>query len=264
MRTKGEVFMPIFKAQTAFANPATGFSLIVHHHLGLGDHIICNGLVHCIKKRMECSNIFLLTKPEYLQTITKLYEDFPDIQLVGLPEEYRLKEGEFSMTLSQVNSIPLLKVSFMQDRKTPFDLAFYRQLGIDFRNRWSEFRAPTNVPEAEAFFKKLVKADRYCLVANQSSVGEIEIDVRTALPIYYLRVGMTPNLLDWLVVIKNAAEIHCVDSAVFHLVDSLDLKNTKLFYHDIRKGLFHYLSDWISVDSFGAKIAPITAADPIV
>lgn len=199
--------MTILTAQSAFSEAARGFALIIHHHLGLGDHIICNGLVHSIKRRMGCSNIYLLTKPENIPTVKKLYEDFPEIQLIRLPEEYRLREAEFSTMVSLVNSTPLFKVSFMQDDRTPFDLAFYRQLGIDFRNRRSEFREPKNNPKAEIFFKKMVNVDRYCLVANQSSLGQIEIDVDTTLPIYHLQVGMTPNLMDWLLVIKNAAEI---------------------------------------------------------
>src|SRR5208337_1137772 len=113
------------------------------------------------------------------------------------------KEGEFSMMLSETNSVPLLKVSFINDNRMPFDFAFYRQLGVDFRNRWSEFREPTRNVEADAFYQKLIKVPRYCLVANQCSWGQAEIDVQTELPIFTVQMGMTKNLLDWVKVIKN-------------------------------------------------------------
>jgi hypothetical protein len=168
------------------------------------------------------------------------------------------------MQLSQSNSVPLLKVSFKQDGKTPFDFAFYRQLGIPFINRWTQFRAPQQNSQSECFFKRLITSDRYCLIANQSSLGEIEIDVQTSLPVYRLKVGMTENMLDWTMVITNATEIHCVDSAALHLVDSLNLKNTRLVYHNIGKGRFFCASDWISLNAFGSRVVPIARVAPVI
>jgi hypothetical protein len=251
------------RADQSLLEHSAEFSLIVHHHLGLGDHFICNGLVHSILAKFGCSTLFLLTKPEYAVTVRKLYEDFPAVEIVELPEAYRLKEGVFSLLLSQSNSMPLLKVSFKQDGKSPFDFAFYRQLGIPFFNRWTQFRAPRQNSQSELFFRKLIAAERYCLIANQSSAGEIEIDVQTSLPVYRLKLGMTENMLDWIMVITNAAEIHCVDSAALHLVDSLNLKNTRLVYHNTGKGLFFCANEWITVNAFGARVAPIVRVAPV-
>ena len=256
--------MTILKADRSVFELAAEFAIIVHHHLGLGDHFICNGLVHSIIGKFGCSALHLLTKPEYAVTVRKLYEDFPMIKIVELPEEYRRREGDYSMMLSVMNSVPLLKVSFRQDGRSPFDLAFYRQLGIPFIHRWTEFRAPQRNEEAEVFFEKLAAPDRYCLIANQSSEGEVQLEAQSDLPRLHLKLGMTDNLLDWVEVMRRAEEIHCVDSAALHLVDSLNLRNTRLYYHNTGKGQFFCAGDWTTVDAFAAPTAPISRAPRLV
>jgi len=77
-------------------------------------------------------------------------------------------------------------------------------------------------------------------------------------------MGMTKNLLDWVKVIKNAEEIHCVDSAVMHLVDSLECRSQKLSYHDFGKGNFHCMKNWQTITMECVKVWPITPATPLL
>ena len=56
------------------------------------------------------------------------------------------------------------------------------------------------------------------------------------------------SLIDWADVIKNAKEIHCIDSSIIHLADSLDLTTEKLYYHDVGRGSqFHLINGWTRV-----------------
>jgi len=57
--------------------------VLIHHHLGLGDTIICNGLVNYLSndKGIEC---FLPVKRHYLKMVTYLYKDNHRVNLFGI------------------------------------------------------------------------------------------------------------------------------------------------------------------------------------
>ena len=98
---------------------------------------------------------------------------------------------------------------------------------------------------ATKYFNKFIKDKEYCLVHCQGSPGPYDLNIKTDLPIYYVESGLTDTILDWADVIKNAKEIHCIDSSIIHLADSLDLTTEKLYYHDVGRGSqFHLINGW--------------------
>ena len=43
-------------------------------------------------------------------------------------------------------------------------------------------------------------------------------------------------MFDWIGLIYNAKEIHCIESSFHHLIDSIPDLNTKLFFHTKKNG----------------------------
>jgi hypothetical protein len=104
---------------------------------------------------------------------------------------------------------------------------------------------PLDESGSKQFFSKFIKDKDYCLVHCQGSPQQYVLDIKTDLPIYYIESGLTDTILDWVDVIKNAKELHCIDSSVIHLADSLDLNAEKLYYHDVGRGSkFYLVNDW--------------------
>ena len=64
--------------------------------------------------------------------------------------------------------------------------------------------------------------------------------------IIQIQTGHTPNLLDYMQLIRHAQEIHCIPSAFHCLVDSvIPQTNAALFYHDVKVNtLMHVNSRW--------------------
>lgn len=219
--------------------------LILHHHLGLGDHFICNGLVHALKAELGLTQLHLAVKQHNLLTVQSLYQGHEDIQFLVLPPTAYQNEDTYVIQQSKAEEIPLLKVSYSGAKTLAFDVSFYQQLGLDLQLSWSGFAAPQNTPAAQQLFEKLIHHDRYCLVANAGSVGVFELDIDTDLPIYHVTPGHTQNLMDWALIIGRATEIHCIDSSVIHLVDRLPTQADKLVYHDVGRGSrFHLNKPW--------------------
>ena len=46
----------------------------IHHHLGLGDHLICNGMVRYVAKNYDFKNIALVVKKCNLNNVTRSQE----------------------------------------------------------------------------------------------------------------------------------------------------------------------------------------------
>ena len=56
----------------------------------------------------------------------------------------------------------------------------------------------------------------------------------------YVKKEDTNNLLSYIDLVQNAEEIHCINSSLFHLIDSLPNTTNQLYYHNIRKHSCHF------------------------
>ena len=200
--------------------------LVLHHHLGLGDHIICNGMVYGLIEKYDVEQLYLMVKDVNLPTVNKLYEDSDIVIPVSIPYETYEKEQQF--VAEYRSDIPHLDIIYTGGGSEFFDIEFYGMADIEFQDRWDKFKMP-----------------KECLVHCQGSPGPYNLDITTDLPIYYVESGLTDTILNWADVIKNAKEIHCIDSSIIHLADSLDLTTEKLYYHDVGRGSqFHLINGW--------------------
>lgn len=219
--------------------------IIVHHHLGLGDHFICNGLVNFLCLKYNFSELHLVTKKHNEASVNDLYSSNSTIKtLIFDPNE--IDEDIFSTRISNVTGIPLLKIT--SSMNSYFDRHFYESIGLNFDLRWKYFTLPKDQSKSQAFFEKKCPSKEYCLVSNSSSVGEFALNINTYLNIIKVE-RLTESLLDWIVIIMNAKEIHAIDSSFIHLADSLILTGKALFYHEVNRGSKFYLkNNWTRIN----------------
>jgi hypothetical protein len=223
--------------------------LIVHHHLGLGDHLICNGLVNYLLDALELERLYLISVKTNAPSVRFLYSDEPRITILDF-DWPKISQQEFAYWASNQLGVPMLTIAAQSAEN--FDVHFYRSLGVPFDVRWSHFRLPAVMTSAHDFYRQHIRHERYCLVAAKSSVSEHNLQIDTALPIYFVE-PLTDSMLDWVEVIKHASEIHCIDSGFIHLVNSFDLTGAKLYYHDVGRGAaFVTRHEWVHVRQRGA------------
>ena len=58
----------------------------IYHHLGLGDHIICNGLVRSLIKDEEMYVLFV--KPHNRSTVEFMYRDLKNLSFIEGDDEF--------------------------------------------------------------------------------------------------------------------------------------------------------------------------------
>jgi hypothetical protein len=206
--------------------------MIIHHHLGLGDHFVCNGLVNCLSDINNNNITYLVCKKHNYETVEYLYSENPKIIVIPIEGDEFLETHKLSESLN----VNILRIGFEHCDLNNWDRSFYSQLNIDFIERYNNFRLPKEKP------KNILPIPNkpYILIHNKSSETKYDLDINTDLYKVYIIKQEGYHLLSYLDIINNAEEIHCIDSAVFHLIDSLSNITNKLYYHDVRKNLINF------------------------
>jgi len=109
-------------------------SLYIYHHLGLGDHIVCNGIVNFYAEKYD--RIFLFSKTHNLKNVAYLYRDNSKIKLIHFENDIGVKQ--FLRMNSGVNSLVVgITRQFFHDLDVAkiydtFDDGFYKVAKIRF------------------------------------------------------------------------------------------------------------------------------------
>jgi hypothetical protein len=202
--------------------------MIIHHHLGLGDHFVCNGLVNFIAKYSE-ETIDLICKKNNYPTVNYLYSENDKVNVI--PIECNTNELQEVNKYGVSHNKTILRIGFQYCDPNNWDKSFYKQVGIDFIERYSFFKLPRSKPSGLLNIPDY----RYIFIHNQSSDGTFDLNITSNLPRISVKKEDTKNLLCYIDLIQNAEEIHCINSSLFHLIDSLPNITNHLYYHNIRK-----------------------------
>ena len=223
--------------------------IYIYHHLGLGDHIICNGLVRSLIN--NSSDYTLFCRPQYLSSVKYMYKDLTNLSF---------KEGcdsSINNFLSTIDADKQIKIGFQYAPDNySWDEYFYAQHNIPFINRWEMFKIDRDFDKEDELFNKLnAENSKFALIHNSGSDGKDRIDyskINPELKIIKVSPEHTDNIFSYLGLVYRAEEIHCVESCFNVLVDSLDVY-TKLFYHknhnrrSIEKNQHKLKKQWIIV-----------------
>ena len=129
--------------------------------------------------------------------------------------------------------------------RMPWDAAFYHLARVPFEKRWSSFYMP---PTLNAI---LVPGVDYVLCHEDIPRGYRIDPVRLSAegrPVFYVSppaIGLARPIAEWVPLISNAAEVHCIDSAVMHLAESLPARG-KLFYHKYARPAGQYSAEVVT------------------
>lgn len=192
-------------------------SLYVLSHLGIGDHMLCNGLI-----RNLATKYGLIQIPCFLhnyESVHFMFKDLPNVQAVAIKDEAD------AIRLAQLNgSLRLGYYSLDSFNSDIFDQEFYRQAGVPFKERWDNFRIGCSVADAG-----WDHPDYAFVHDDRERTFGIEYS-RIELPI--VKPVKNGHIFNNLKLIRSAAEVHCINSSFLILVDSLpEVPGQKLFFH---------------------------------
>jgi hypothetical protein len=210
--------------------------LLVATRGGLGDQIICNGIVN---HWSETHHVILPVRKDFIPSMQCLYMDNPNVEII---ECYYLQLGpgheQEMMEKSQHYNARYISLGTMGVNETVYQESMYEHAGLPFEYRYSKFRFPSEVKNRQGLNNLLAEyaKEPYSLVHRWGSSGPANFHLHVITHPIIEVVAHTNNIFDWIDLILNATEIHCLPSSFFHLVDSiLPQVKAKLFYHHARR-----------------------------
>lgn len=206
--------------------------VLLEAHFGLGDNLICIGLIRVIALEHPKTRFYLACLPPYFHSVTWIYQDISNIFPVAVMRgrEARQLAGFLNATHQ---SIGIDNVDIKR-----FDASFYEQYGVPFDYRWSKSAVPPG-PKSDALFEKLNPTrEPYLLTCNTES-GDAVFNLKINNAQDYKVIEVSPetnNIYDWTKLVQNANEIHSIDTAFLHFVENvLCGRNDKLLYYHLAK-----------------------------
>lgn len=225
--------------------------IIIYHHLGLGDHIICNGLVNYISRDYK---VHLPVKSSNLKNVKYLYSENSSVKPFSIDENDEYAE---ILNYSNRSNLKILKIGFnyqIKDKDNYWNKSFYNQLGLDYEVSFSHFNFPFEYEKGSELEKHLKKfygiKDSYALVHKQSSKKKfsLKLDEESIIEVDK-ESDIFNNLFLYSTLIKNARSVHCINSSFIHLVERVNT-NADLYYHKLWESNFILNKDW-EVISYG-------------
>lgn len=209
--------------------------ILVHTRGGLGDQIICNGIIN---HWSESNFVYLLCRDSTLETLKCLYKDNPNIELRVIESLY-LGGSHEEIVQQQAEELDIeetMGIATDQITISRYQEFMYEWADIPFAYRYSKFRLPNQILGRQELYNKLKPINKYALIHNVGSNGANLIEWDEHISPDLDRVFIEPNtnnLLDWIDLIIHAEEIHCIPSGPFHFVDSIwnQVKAKKVFHN---------------------------------
>jgi hypothetical protein len=185
----------------------------------LGDTILLLGAaVYLARKTGE---IRILTAPDYYKSICDLLVNHPEVEAFTHMNENELpKSGALKLfdsaggsVLRELNGGPL---------------NWYKTMGIPYQERWD------SSPVADSTVSIKPNHEHSIFVHDDASRGFV-------VPVKGYRPEKTASIVDHVPALKGAREIHCMESSVFNLVESMDPLDAELFYYPKVKSPYPYV-----------------------
>jgi hypothetical protein len=230
-------------------------SFILYHHLGLGDVIICNGLVNYISNNFK--TIHLIVDKKFYKQISFLYSENNRVQVVAADLDKPNHATEFVTKYANENRLEILKVGWenidWSIYKKPFNVSFYKQLGLKYSYSYDYFHIPNDKSRENTLINHLVNyynADIHNikLVHKTASNESYELKLNPNENYIYIEKesDLFNNMFLYSSLIEASKEIHCINSSFSHLTDRINNKS-KLYYHNVRGKKVNYKLNWKDV-----------------
>jgi len=214
--------------------------LCIHHHLGLGDHFDCHGMVRYMLKNFDFGKVYVFSKSNYFNMVEYMYRDEDNIEVIKIDKNLN-EYDQVSSFLKANESIHFLRVGFdqypsgreVQDNKNCWEY-FYEQVQIPPKVRTDYFYVERDEEAESNLLKELNPGNKpYIFVHDDPERGH-EIDMKKLTNDFLvIRNDNTKNIFHFIKVLEDAEEIHCMESSFKSLIDFY-AKTADLYYHDFR------------------------------
>lgn len=212
-------------------------SVLLYHHLGLGDHIMCHGIVREYCKKYERVAVF--SYPHNYVSVSFMYRDLKNITIIKGDDAFARKyisDNASKFDKDKYDQVIFLGFQYL-DRNSgvPLEKQFYQIAGVDLAKKWDAFFIKRDLEREQSLFEQSTLGDEYIFL-HEDPARNYRIDRKKINEKYKILTPdkkLTENIFDYLTIIEKAKEIHVIDSSFMFLIDCLPYNNPnqKLYIH---------------------------------
>ena len=218
---------------------------IIYQHLGLGDLILCNGLVrHLISAENNSKKNFLICKNSNLKSAKFMYRDIKNLKIIAINERKDV-EKQVNLFLKKFSNkeVNYIKIGYefyvpteflninSKDSRWPCDIVFYKQFNIPFKFRYTKSFWKRDLISEKKLFNKLTNKKKYAFIHDDASRGLIIDEKHISKNLKIIRNNNNELIFNYGLLLENADEIHIMESSFRQLMETLNIKTKKLFLY---------------------------------
>lgn len=221
--------------------------VVIEAHFGLGDNLICLGLLRTLAEKNPDVRYHLACLPQYFHSIAWMLQSSKNI----FPSA--VTSGREARQLANFLNATYQTIGIHNIDIKRFDESFYEEYGIPFEYRWSKAAAPPG-PQSEVLYKQLNPQNEPFMLVCRTESGNNTYPLKIENPSKLKVIEIYPathNIYDWTKLVESAAEIHSIDTSFLHFVENVLYEKScgKLYYHFARETETKFLTrlPWIFV-----------------
>ena len=220
----------------------------IYHHLGLGDHIICNGMVRHFHK--EKGSLKLFCYEHNYKNVAYMYRDLDNFELISIKD---LSEADLIIE-NLDSSIEVIKIGFdklQEFTDRTFDKAFYAIAGLDFSVKVDNFYLKRDLElEKEILYKMNPRGEKYIFIHDDIHRGFKIDESRISSPYKRIYNDNSIPLFNCISLIENAEEVHVMQSSIKDLINCFKFEKPKFFLHEYVRNYDYELLDTKGYNKF--------------
>ena len=211
---------------------------VLKGHLGLGDNIIQQGMVNVFHSMFD--NFFVLCKHHNKASVQYMNKDLANVVVVSVNGD--TEANEWVRGFDGEKMICGHTGEGWHFKRNGFDEVFYEQLGINILESFN-WEAQDG-DQGEVVLRKLYPQRDFCFVHDDPSRGH-HINPQTDLPIVRNTI-QSQTVFDYLPLLREAKEIHCMDSSFALMIDRSDITENLFIHRKVRQvgGIPTYQKKW--------------------
>jgi rRNA processing protein Gar1 len=213
--------------------------------MGLGDHLICNGLVRNIINPAQ--NYYMFVKPHNAVSVSQMYKDLKNLNFIECDDA-----GAINFINNNLSSDQLFLIGFSwEDKSISFERNFYLQHRIPFEKKWTSFYYKRDSHREQELYNTYNINEPYIFVHDDSRFAINEQRLPKGTRVIRPKDGLTKSIFDYSLLIEKAQSVHCIESCFAFMVDMMIL-NSEFYIHRYARPLIGY----DVVDLFGSYKYP--------
>lgn len=215
-------------------------------HQGLGDHLLCGGIYREYARRFPL--VFIPVTANYAQTLRDMLSDLDNVRIISFnfpitDSRLNLKMESQGKLMSkfgfEILYLGAFEASFFKDPSLRLDANYYLQANLELSHRWDSFSVPRDLAK-ESELKNLLTENgkKYVFVHDDK---DRNFNIREEYFPNGCKVVRPDNALskhysffDYLTLIEEAEEIHCIESSFAALIEGLQIPGIKFAHRYAR------------------------------